>query len=169
MWNIPAWREAGFVQDQRLFGIGDDAFMVMNREMTGCLADVDPVVAVGGMAHDPFVLFVKRIHGWPGEGDPIFQLARVRGQVYVSPCSSGRAVLAGPDGIPGCQSKIGVMVRILANLKSIWRDGGLREISHRITARLEEQEDVLAVSDPVFSEAHAHPPAQRLNVQQSLG
>jgi hypothetical protein len=36
-------------------------------------------------------------------------------------------------------------------------------------AWLKEQEDVLAIGDPVSAETHAHPPAQRLNVQESLG
>jgi len=35
-------------------------------------------------------------------------------------------------------------------------------------ARLEEQKDVLAIGDPVSPETHAHPPTQRLNVQQPL-
>ncbi len=39
----------------------------------------------------------------------------------------------------------------------------------RPVARLEEQEGVLAVGDPVSSETHAHPPTQRLNVQEPLG
>ena len=51
----------------------------------------------------------------------------------------------------------------------LWRDVGLREIGHRIVARLEEQEDVLAIGDPVSAKTHAHPPTQRLNVQQSVG
>jgi hypothetical protein len=36
-------------------------------------------------------------------------------------------------------------------------------------ARLEEQENVLAIGDPVSAETHAHPPPQWLNVQKSLG
>jgi hypothetical protein len=28
------------------------------------------MVAVGGMAHDPFVFFVEGVHGRPGECDP---------------------------------------------------------------------------------------------------
>src|SRR6516162_7015287 len=40
--------------------------------------------------------------------------------------------------------------------------------NHRL-ARLEEQEDVLAIGDPDPAEAHAHAPAQPLDVQQSLG
>ena len=38
-----------------------------------------------------------------------------------------------------------------------------------LQARLEEQEDVLAIGDPDSAETDAHSPAQRLNVQQSLG
>src|SRR5436190_23154247 len=50
-----------------------------------------------------------------------------------------------------------------------WRDVGLREVGYRIAARLEEQDDVLAIGDPGSAETHAHAPAQRLGVQQSLG
>ena len=53
--------------------------------------------------------------------------------------------------------------------QGVWRDVGLREVGHRIAARFEEQEDVLAIGDPGSAEAHAHAPAQRLGVQQSLG
>ena len=45
-----------------------------------------------GMAHDPFILFVEGIHGWPGECDPCLQLARVGGQVDVLPRRSGCAI-----------------------------------------------------------------------------
>src|SRR5262245_37400629 len=138
-------------------------------ELTGCPADVDAVVAVGGMAQDPFVLFVERIHGVPGECNACLQLARVRGQVDVSPCSSGRAVLACLDGIPGCEPKIGMVARMFGPLENVWRYVSLREVGHRIAAGLEEQEDILAIGDPGPPETHAHPPTQRLNVQQALG
>src|SRR5271166_3911874 len=61
-----------------------------------------------------------------------------------------------------------MVARIRGALESVWRNVGLREIGHRIMARLEEQKDVLAIGDPVSPETHAHPPTQRLNVQQPL-
>src|SRR5262249_18234499 len=140
-----------------------------DHEMTRGLPDVDAVVAVSCMAYDPFVLFVECIHGWPRERNPCPQLACVGGQFDVLPCCSGRALLSRPDGIPGCEPKVGMMVLVLGNLESVWRDVSLREISHRIVAWFEEQQDVLAISDPVSAEAHAHPPTRWLNVQQSLG
>src|SRR5258708_25349110 len=102
-WNVPARREARLVKNYGPFSIGNDTVTMADHEMTRCLADVDAVVAVGGMAHDPFVLFVECFHGGPGERNPSLQLACVRGQVDVSPCSSGRALLARLDGIPGCE------------------------------------------------------------------
>src|SRR5262249_13932159 len=51
-WNVPARREAGFIKDKRPLRIGDDAITVADHKATGCLAYVDAVVAVGGMAHD---------------------------------------------------------------------------------------------------------------------
>src|SRR5262249_54232325 len=44
----------------------------------------------------------------------------------------------------------------------------LREISYRIATRLEQQEDLLTIGDPSIAEAHAHPPTQRLDIQQPL-
>jgi hypothetical protein len=41
------------------------------------------------------------------------------------------------------------------------------EISHRITPRLVQQDDVLAVGDPLVSEAHPHAAARRLREQQT--
>jgi hypothetical protein len=59
--------------------------------MTGGLADVDAMVAVSGMARDPFVFFVERLHGLPGERDPS------------RPCSSlawaGSPVCSGPPPV----------------------------------------------------------------------
>jgi hypothetical protein len=46
-----------------------------DHEATGGLANVDTVVAVGGMAQDPFVFFVEGVHGRPSERDPRLQLA----------------------------------------------------------------------------------------------
>ena len=75
--NVPARREAELVEDERTRGIGDGAVMMADHEVTGALANVDAVIAVGGMAHDPFVFFVERVHGLPGERDPSLQFARV--------------------------------------------------------------------------------------------
>ena len=108
-WNVPAWREAGLVEDQRPLGIGDDAVTMADHEATGGLADVDAVVVIGGMAHDPFVFFVESIHGRPSESDPCLQIARVGGQVGVLPCPSRRDLLVHPDGVPGREPKIGVL------------------------------------------------------------
>jgi hypothetical protein len=45
---------------------------------------------------------------------------------------------------------------------------GLREIGDRITARFEEQQDLLAIGGPGSAEAHTHPPAQRLDYSSLL-
>src|SRR5579875_353915 len=63
--NVPTRREARFVQDQRPFRIGDDAVPMTDYQPARGLADIDAVVAVGGMAHDPFVFFVESVHGRP--------------------------------------------------------------------------------------------------------
>jgi hypothetical protein len=45
---------------------------------------------------------------------------------------------------------------------------GLRKVGYWIAARFEQQENILAFGDPTASEAHAHAPAQWLDVQQFL-
>ena len=74
------------------------------------------MVAVGGMAQDPFVFFVEGVHSRPGERDPRLQLARVDGQVHMLPCSSRRALLACSDGVPGRESEVGMPRGVLGAL-----------------------------------------------------
>src|SRR5882762_1240571 len=115
-WNVPARREAGLVENHGPFSIGNDAVTMPDHEMTGCLAKVDAMVAVGGMAHDAFVFFVESLHGRPGECNPSLQVARVRRQVDVSPCPSRCALLASLNGIPGREPKLGMPGRMLGAL-----------------------------------------------------
>ena len=68
--NVPARREAGLVKHQRPLRIGDDAVTLADQEAPGGLTDVDAVIAVGGMAEDSFVFFIKGLHCSPGECDP---------------------------------------------------------------------------------------------------
>src|SRR5215475_14219408 len=89
-WNVPAWREAGLVENQWSLGIGNDAITVTHYEVTGGLADVDAMVIVRGMTQDAFVFFVKCVHGWPCEGHQILQFVRVGRQVDMLPRSSRR-------------------------------------------------------------------------------
>jgi hypothetical protein len=58
---------------------------------------------------------------------------------------------------------------MLGAFQDVLRNVDFREVGYRIAARFEEQEDVLAIGDPSSSEAHAHAPAQPLDVQQSFG
>ena len=60
------------------------------------------------------------------------------------------------------------MGRKSAALQSVGRDVALWEVRHRIPAGLEEHEGVLAIGNPASAETHGHPPAQRLDVQESL-
>src|SRR5215510_3592615 len=69
-WHVPARREARFVQDARSLAIGDDTVPMVDHEVAGGLTDVDAVVAVCGMAEDPFVFLIKGFHGVPRERDP---------------------------------------------------------------------------------------------------
>ena len=58
---------------------------------------------------------------------------------------------------------------MLGAFQDVSRNVRLREVGYRIAARLEEQQDVLAIGNPDSSEAHAHAPTQRLDIQQFLG
>src|SRR5262245_38624880 len=108
-WNVPARRKAGLVEDERMRGFGDGAVTMADHEVTGGLANVDAVVAVSGMPHDPFVFFVERVHSLPGERDPSLQFARVGRERGVLPRPSRCYVLACPDRIPGRGPEIGVL------------------------------------------------------------
>src|SRR5262245_49668752 len=113
-WNIPARREPALVENQRSLGIGNDAITLTDHEVTGGLADVDAMVTVRGMTHDPLVFFVECVHGWPGKCHPSLQFARVVRQVDMLPRSSRRALLASSNDIPRSESEFVVLRRVLA-------------------------------------------------------
>src|SRR5215470_3049374 len=140
-----------------------------DHEATRGLADINAVVAVGGMAQDPFVLFIESVHGRPGERHSCLQFACVGRQVDVLPCSARHASPAGLDLVPGREPEVGVLCGVLRALQRALSDIALRKIGHWITAGLEEHENVLAIGDPHFGEQHPHTPAEPLYVQQSLG
>jgi hypothetical protein len=50
--------------------------MMMDHETTGGPADIDAMVAVSGMAHDPFVFFVESVRIRPRKRDARPQFAR---------------------------------------------------------------------------------------------
>jgi len=92
------------------------------------------------------------------------------GRLGVLPRPSRHDVLlARPDTVPGREPEIGVLRGILGAFQDAWRNVRLREVGYRIAARFEEEEDMLAIGDPDSPEAHAHAPAQRLDVQQCFG
>src|SRR4029077_18068525 len=112
-WDVPSRREARLVQDYRALGIGDDAILMANHKIPGSLADVDAMVAVGGMAHNPFILFVKRVHGRPSKRNPRTQFACVGRQISMLPRSSRCALLARLDGVPGRKPEVRVPCGLL--------------------------------------------------------
>jgi hypothetical protein len=115
------------------------------------------VKRIGGMAHDAFVFLVESIHGPPGKSDQTLQIACMGGQVGVLPRSPRRDVsLVCPNAVPGRGPKIGVLSDMLRAFQHMWRNIGLREIGHRITARLEKQEHPFAIGDPASPKAHAY-------------
>ena len=168
--NVPAWCETGLVENQRPLGIGDDPVALADHEAAGSLTNVDAVVGVSGVPQNSFVLFIEGVHGAPGERNASLQFACVGGQAGVLPGASLHDVLlVRADAIPGCEPEIGVLGRMLGPFQHIWRHVGLRKVGYRIAAGFEQQEDVLAFGDPTSPEAHAHAPAQSLDVQKPLG
>jgi hypothetical protein len=122
------------------------------------------------MPQNSFIFFIEGVHGPPGERDARLQFARVGGQTGVLPGASRRDVpLVRSDAIPGRESEIGVLGRMLGAFQDIRSNVGFRKVGDRIAARLEQQKNILALGDPTFSEAHAHAPAQSLDVQKLLG
>src|SRR5262249_7140914 len=77
--DVPAWREARLEEHQWPPSIGDDAVTMANHESTRGLSDVDAMVAVGSMAQDPFVFFIKGIHSRPRKCHPCLQFTRPGG------------------------------------------------------------------------------------------
>src|SRR4029450_6294350 len=71
-WNVPPWREAGLVENQRSFGIGNNPVVIADHDPTRGLPDVDAMVTVRGLAQDSFVFLIEGVHGRPGECDPFF-------------------------------------------------------------------------------------------------
>src|SRR5215510_4948589 len=84
------------------------------------------------------------------------------------PGSSIHAVLACANGVPRREPEVGMMRCMATALKSVGRDVALREIGHRIASWLEEHKGMLAIGNPASAETHAHPPTQRLDIQQSF-
>jgi hypothetical protein len=167
--DVPARRETGFIEDQWSRGLGNDAVLVADGEFTRALANVNAVVAVGGMAEDAFVFFVEGVHGAPGESYARIEFAGVGGQASMLPCGSGGGVLAHADGVPGCGPEIGVLGGVAGGLESMRNDIAFGEVGDWITAGFEEEDDALAIGDPGSAETDAHAAAEGLGVQQAFG
>jgi len=154
---------------QRPPGISDGVVTVSNDEIAGGLANVDAVIAVGGVAQDSFVFFEEGIHGRPGEGDALLQFNRVGRQFDVLPGALRSALSAGLDGVPGSEPEVAVAGAVFGALEGARSDAGFRKVGYRIAAGLEEDDGVLCFGDPGSTEADAHAPAKRFDIQQPVG
>src|SRR5262249_9118149 len=130
-----------------------------NHEIPGGLANVDTVIAVGGMAQNALVLFEEGIHGRPRERNPTLQLLRVSGQVRVLPCRSRRAFLTRAHREPGGRAEVRMLRGVVRAFQSTLADIGFTEVGHRIAAGFEKKDDIFGVGDPVATEAYTHAPA----------
>jgi hypothetical protein len=143
--------------------------LIPNGQVSARLTDIYAVVWVGGMADDSLVFFVKSLHRPPRERHPALQFAGVVGQFGVLPGGARLAVLAGLDGVPGGRPEVGVPGGVPGGLESAVRDGGEREIGHRIAAWFVQQHHVLTVGDPAAAEPDPHAAAQWLGEQHPVG
>src|SRR6266849_5152679 len=125
-----------------------------NHEIARGLANVDAVIAVGGMAHDSLVLFVEGVHGRPCERNPSLQLLCVGGQAGVLPCPSRRTLVARTHGVPGSEAEVAVLRGMAGEFQSAWSDVGFLEVGHGVVARFEEQDDVFGIGDPSSAEVY---------------
>src|SRR6185437_1867323 len=157
--NIPARRETRFVQDQRPLRIGDGAITMTHNEPTRRLADIDAVITIGGMTHNPLVLFVESVHGGPRERDAPCEFACVLWELDVLPSASRCSFVGCPYDVPGCEAKITMPGGVLDAFQSAWSDIALWKVGHRIMAGFEQQKHMFAIGDPLAAEAHPHPPA----------
>jgi hypothetical protein len=132
----------------------------------GRAADVDPVVGIGGVAEDPLVLLVERVHRAPRQRDLAFQELRVGGECDVLPGAASRP--AG-DLEPGGLTELGVRAAVVGRLECPVGEIGDREVGHGVAARLEEQDGVIAAHHGHPIELGTHPAPQRLRVEQALG
>jgi len=73
-------------KEQAALGIGDYTVTMPDHEMTRCLADVNAVVAVGGITYDSLILFVGGVHS-----RPCTRIRRRRGSTYNSLSAAVRA------------------------------------------------------------------------------
>src|SRR5262249_32269647 len=130
----------------------------------------DAMVGVSGMAKNTYVFLVQGVHGAPGERDASLQIAGVGGQASVLPRPPrGDMLLVRADAVPGRESEIGVLGRMLGAFQDIRSNVGFRKVGDRIAARLEQQKNILAFGDPTFSETHAPAPPPSLDLQKLLG
>ena len=132
------------------------------------LANIDAVVRVGGVADNAFVLLVEGVHRSPGKRDPVAQHAGMVGQGGVLP---GRVVgvrVSDPCAEPRGIAEVAVLGLPTLAGEDTRADVGGREICDRVAAGFVEEDDILAVGDPLAGELHAHPSAQRLGEEQSL-
>src|SRR5579885_1717157 len=104
--NVPARREARFVQNQRPLRIGDRAITMAHKEPARRLADIDAMVAIIGVAHDSLVFFVEGVDAGPCERDALRESALVFRQLALLPCTWRRALLASTHRVPGCEATI---------------------------------------------------------------
>ena len=126
------------------------------------------MIRVGGMAEDALVLLVERVHRVPGKGHPVSEDRGVRGKRRVLPGTAGRLAVTVTDGIPGGGPELGVLGAAVARRQHVRLDVGTWEVRDRVAPRLVEQDNVVALRDPVARVQHAHAAAQRLGEQQPL-
>jgi hypothetical protein len=167
--HVPAGGEARLVEHQGAGGVRDDAIAGADHEVARAVTDVNAVVGVGRVTEDAVVLLVERVHRGPRQRDLAAQDRRVVGERDVLPGAARGPARLTDDLEPGGLAELWVLGAALGGTERALGEGGDREVGHRVAARLEEHDRVVALDHGAAAELRAHPPAQRLGVQHVLG
>jgi hypothetical protein len=127
------------------------------------------VIRISGVAKDPLVLLVEGIHRVPGERHAVAEELGEPREVRVLPRSPWSLTVAEAHGVPSPGRKV-AMVRLPPTpMQDLGKDVVLREAGDRVTTRLVEQNDLVALRDPRSAKAHAHSAPEWFGEEQSLG
>lgn len=165
--DVPTRGEAGLVEHEGAFRTGHHGVRRTDLQRAGSGADVDAVVRVRRMTEDAFVLLVEGVHRPPGEGDAVLELGGVPGRGGELPGGAFGGPVARSHGEPRGVAEILMPGHLVALDQGPGVHVRAGEVGDRVAARFVQQQDVLAVGDPLPVEPHAHTAAQALGEQQA--
>jgi hypothetical protein len=98
-------------------GVRDELIALPHDEVTGTASDVDPVIGVGGVAENAFVLFIERVHLPPRKRDAVVECCTLTGRVDVLPSAMGCDLATAVTYVePFCFAKVAVPSPVVRGL-----------------------------------------------------